>query len=84
MPDIAGPLAVASQPCRGQRIEWHALAAEAKTRLADARPAEHGLQRPDVEVLAGVAAGHDRELRRLELELLDAAGLEQGEQARTA
>ena len=37
-----------------------------------------------MEVLAGVAAGHDRELRRLELELLDAAGLEQREQRRTA
>ena len=30
-----------------------------------------------MEVLAGVAAGHDRELRRLELELLDAARFEQ-------
>ena len=44
-----------------------------------AGPPEHPLERPDVEVLAGVARGHERDLRRLELELRDAARLDQRE-----
>ena len=39
------------------------------------------LERPDVEVLAGVGAGHDRDLGRLEVERLDAAGLEERDDA---
>ena len=54
---------------------------QARKRLADAGPAEHALDRADVEVLAGVRAGHDRDLGRLEVERLDAAGLDQGDDA---
>ena len=35
------------------------------------------LDRPDVEVLAGVRARHDRDLGRFEVEGLDAAGLDE-------
>ena len=79
--DRPGLLAVAGQPGRGQRVERHALGAAGEERLADAGPAEHALDRPDMEVLAGVRAGHDRDLGRLEVERLDAAGLDQGDDA---
>ena len=76
-----GLLAVASEPGRGQRVERHALGAGRDQRLADAGPAVHRLERPDVEVLAGVRAGHERELGRLEVEGLDPAGLDQRDDA---
>ena len=51
---------------------------QAKKRLADPGAAEHALDRPDVEVLAAVRTGHDRELGGLEIERFDAARLDQG------
>ena len=71
MADRAGLLAVARQPRGGQRVERHALGAAGEERLADAGPPVDPLQRPDVEVLAGVRARQDRDLRRLEVERLD-------------
>ena len=56
------------------------LGAAGEQRLADAGPAIEALERPDVEVLARVRARHDRDLGRLEVEGLDAAGLDQREQ----
>ena len=80
VPDLAGPLAIAGEPRRGQLVERHAL--DARRESAWTRPsAGTALERPDVEVLAGVAAGHDRDLGRLEVERLDPAGLEQREHA---
>ena len=75
--DRAGLLAVARQAGGGQLVERHALGAAGEERLADAGPAVQPLERPDVEVLARVRAGHDRDLGRLEVERLDAAGLDQ-------
>ena len=84
VPDRAGLLAVAREAGRGQRVERHALGAAREVRLADARPAVDALERPDVEVLARMRAGHDRELGGLEVERLDPAGLDQRDQRRTA
>src|SRR5467141_2308638 len=74
-------LAVARQPRGRQLVERHALRAASEVGLAHVRPPEDALERPDVEVLARVGAGHDRELVRLEVECLDAAGLDEGRDA---
>src|SRR5207247_4019596 len=49
--------------------------------LAGVRPPVHALDRPDVEVLTRMRAGHDRQLGRLEIERLDPARLDQGDDA---
>ena len=74
-------LAVAGQPCGRQLIERHAFRAAGEVGLAHVRPAEDALQGSDVEVLARVGAGHDRELDGLEVEGLDPAGLDEGRDA---
>ena len=78
--DRTGLLAVAGQPCRGQEVERGAVGPAGEQRLADARAAIQALERPDVEVLARVRAGHDRELGRLEVEGGDPAGLDERQQ----
>ena len=82
--DRPGLLAVAREPGGGQRVERHPLGAAGEQRLADAGPPVEALERPDVEVLARVRAGHDRDLGRLEVERLDAAGLDERDERRTA
>ncbi len=77
--DRAGLLAIPRKPGGGQRVERHPLIATGQQRLADASSPEHALDRPDVEVLATVRAGHDRELGWLQVEFLEAAGLDQGD-----
>ena len=64
--DRTGLLAVAGQPCGGQGVERHPLAAAGQERLADAGPAEHPLERADVQVLARMRARQDRDLGRPE------------------
>ena len=81
MPDGAGLLAVAGESGGRQRVERHALVAAGQIGLADPGPAEHPLDRPDVEVLAAVRAGHDRELGGLQVEGFDAARFDQGHDA---
>ena len=76
-----GLLAVAGEPGRRELVEGHLLRAAGQERLADIGPAVQPLDRPDVEVLAGVAAGHDRELWRFELERLDSTGLDERHQS---
>jgi hypothetical protein len=78
--DGAGLLAVTGETCGSELVEGHLLGPAGQERLADPDPPVDALEGPDVEVLAGVAAGHDRELGRLELEGLDAAGLDEGDQ----
>ena len=80
VPDRARLLAVAGEPGGSQLVERHLLRAAGQERLADIGPAVQSLDRPDVEVLARVAAGHDRELRRFELERLDSTGLDERHQ----
>ena len=80
VPDRAGLLAVAGQAGGGQRVERRALGAAGEQGLAHARPAVDRLERPDVEVLARMRAGHDRDLGRLEVERGDPAGLDEREQ----
>src|SRR5688572_23080987 len=75
--DRACLLAIPRQAGGGQRIEWHPLVATGQQRLAHAGPPEHALDRADVEVLATVRAGHDGELGGLQIELLEAASLDQ-------
>ncbi len=75
--DGAGLLPVTGEAGRRQRVERHALAAAGQEGLADAGPTERALDRPDVEILAAVGAGHDRELGGLQVEGLDATGLDQ-------
>ena len=75
----------AFSPSRASRaavseVERGALGPAGEQRLADARAAVQALERPDVEILARVRAGHDRELGRLEVEGLDPAGLDEGQQ----
>ena len=53
---------------------------QASTDCGIAEPPVHRLDRADVEVLAGVAGRHDRELLGREVELAAAAGAEQGDQ----
>ena len=77
VPDRAGLLAVARQACGGERIERHALGAAGEQRLADAHAPVDALEGPDVEVLARVGAGQDRDLRLAEVERLDPAGLDE-------
>ena len=77
----AGPLAVARQPSCRQLVQGHALGAAGEEPLRDARPPEHGLQRPDVEVLAGMRAAQEGDVGRREVERLDAAGFEQRHRA---
>ena len=79
VPDRARLLAVAGQPGGGQRVERHALGAAGQQRLADPGPPVDALERPDVEVLARMRARQDRDLGRLEVERLDAAGLDEGQ-----
>ena len=79
--DRAGLLAVPGEARGGQRVERHALVAAGQRGLADAGPAEHALQGPDVDILARVRAGHDRDLGGVEVERLDAAGLDQRDDA---
>ena len=70
-----------ASPGGGQRIERRALGPAGEERLAHAGAAVDPLERPDVEVLAGMRAGQDRDLGRLEVEGLDPAGLDQRQQA---
>ena len=77
MPDLARTLAVAREAGGGQGIDRRALGAQRERGLADVGPPEQRLERANVEVLAGVARGHDRDLRRLQRELLHAARLDQ-------
>ncbi len=77
VPDGARLLAVPREARRGERVERHPLVAACEGHLADAGPAEHALERPNVEILTGMRAGHDRDLGRLEIERLDPAGLDQ-------
>ena len=77
----AGPLAVARQPSCRQLVQGHALGATGEEPLRDARPPEHGLQRPDVEVLAGMRAAQEGDVGRGQVERLDAAGFEQRHRA---
>ena len=78
VPDLAGLLAVAGQAGRGQRIDRDAVRAEASPVWLT--PVRRNIAwsvrtwRSSPEWLAG----HDRQLGRLQLERLDAAGLEQG------
>ena len=76
-----GLLAVAGQPGRRQRVERGTVRCRSRgcAWLTPGPPIEP-LERPDVEVLTGMGAGHDRELGRLEVELLDPAGLDQRHQ----
>ena len=53
----------------------------ASTDCGDPEPPVHRLDRADVDVLAGVAGRHDRQLLAREVELAAAAGPEQGDQA---
>ena len=80
MTDRAGLLAVACQARRRQLVERGALGPAGEERLADARPAIEALERPDVEVLARMRAGQDRDLCGLEVEGGDAARLDEREQ----
>ena len=77
----AGPLAVARQPSCRQLVQGHALGAAGEEPLRDARPPEHGLQRADVEVLAGMRAAQEGDVGRREVERLDTAGFEQRHRA---
>ena len=79
--DRAGLLAVAGQPrARSARRAASPSAPQASSAWLTPGPPEHALERPDVEVLARMRAGHDRDLGRLEVERLDAAGLDQRDQ----
>ncbi len=80
VPDRTGLLAVTGQPGRRQEVERGAVGPAGQQRLADARAAVEALERPDVEVLTRVRAGHDRELGRFEVEGGDPAGLDEGQQ----
>ena len=85
-PEHMWRIGLAFSPSRARRAAVSASSGmpslpQARKRLADPGAAEHGLDRPDVEVLAAVRAGHDRELGGLEVERLDAAGLDQGHDA---
>ena len=75
--DGAGTLAVAGEARVGERVERHPLRAAREQRLRDAGPPHRRLDRPDVGVLARVAARHDRDLGRRKVERLDAPRLEQ-------
>ena len=77
VPNRAGPLAVACESERGEGVEWGAFRAAGEQRLADARAAEDRLERPHVQVLARVRAGHHGELRRREVEFADAVRLQE-------
>jgi hypothetical protein len=77
--DGAGPLAVPREPGGGQLVKRHVLGAAGEQGLGDLGAPEERLERPDVDVLARVGAGEDRDLRRLEVERGDPAGLEQGD-----
>jgi len=79
VPDLARPLAVAGEAGCGQRVNGRALRAQPEPGLAHVGPPEHRLERSDVEVLAGVARGHDRDLGRRQLELANPARFEQRE-----
>ena len=74
----------AFSPSRARRAAVSASSgspsAAGEERLADAGAAVEALERSDVEVLARVRAGHDRDLGRLEIEGLDPAGLDEREQ----
>ena len=74
------PLAVPGEPRGGQGVQRHPLGAAGQHGLRDADPAVHRLDRPDVEVLAGVARGHHRELLGREVELRAPAGAQQRHQ----
>src|SRR5437879_2225893 len=79
--DRRWPLAVAGQPGGGESIEWHSLGPAGEHRLGDAGPPKHALDSSDVEVLARVRAGHDRQLGWREVELVDTAGLDEADEA---
>ncbi len=81
VPDRRWALSVASEPGGRQRIERHALGAAGEERLGDPGTPIDRLHGPDVEVLARVRRGHDRDLRRRQVERLDAARLEEGDEA---
>ena len=74
-------LAVAGQARGGQLVEGHPFGAGRDQRLCCAGPAVHALDRPDVEVFAGVGARHDRDLGRFQIEHVHAARLDQGDDA---
>jgi hypothetical protein len=76
-----GLLAIACEAGRGQGIERHAFGAGRDQGLAHSRSAVHALEGPNVEVLAGMRAGHQGDLGRLEIEGLDPARLDQGDDA---
>ena len=69
VPDVARPLAVAGEAGRGQGVERHALDPGLQSSVWDLQAPEQRLERPDVEVLAGVAGRHERELLAGQVEL---------------
>ena len=71
----AGLLAVARQASRRQGVERGPFGAASEHLLGDPGSPEDRLQRPDMEVLAGMGTGHDRQLRGREVEGFDATGL---------
>jgi hypothetical protein len=75
------PLTVAREARRGQDVQRRPLGPTSEHRLCHADPAVERLERPDVQVLTGVARGHHRELIGRQVELGDAAGPQQRDQA---
>jgi hypothetical protein len=73
----ARPLPVAGEAGSGEGVERHPLGARGENALRDADPSVKRLDGPDVEVLAGMARRHDRELFAREVELLAAARAEE-------
>ena len=85
-PSTCGGAADGRSPSRASRAAVRASSgipsdAAREHRLRDPEPPEQRLDRADVDVLAGVAGRHDRQLLAREVELAAAAGPEQGDQA---
>ena len=73
--DGTGPLTVAGEPRRGERVKRRTLAPAGEERLRQSRPTEDRLERADVDVLARMGARHQGDLRRRQAVVAEPAGL---------
>ena len=80
MADRTGLLPVARKAGGGEDIERRPFRPAGELGLADAGPPIQALERPDVEVLTGMGAGEDGQFGWLEVERVDAACLDEGDQ----